>query len=57
MVHWSIYASVIFVNIGPNNGWSPIWQQAIAGTNTELLTIQFLGTNFSEIQYGLENIF
>ena len=40
------------VNVGSNNGLSPIRCQAITWTNVGLLSIGLLGTNFSEIQIG-----
>ena len=42
-------AAVSRVSIGSDNGLSPIRRQAIIWTNTELLSIVQLGTNFSEI--------
>ena len=41
-----IYASVNWVNIGPDNGWSPDRRQTIIWTNAQLLSIRPIGTNF-----------
>ena len=38
--------------IGSGNGLSPVWYQAITWTNAALLSIELLGTNFSEIRIG-----
>ena len=46
---WRIYASVNRVSIGSDNGLSPIRRQAIIWTSAWLLSIEPLGTNFSEI--------
>ena len=48
-VMWRIYASVNWAIIGLDNGLSPIRYQAIIGTNSGLLQIKLLGTNFSKI--------
>ena len=45
-----MYASVI---IGSGNGLSPVWCQAITGTNAGLLSTGLLGTSFSEIRNGI----
>ena len=45
-----IYASVNLVVIGTSNGLSPARCQAITCTNTDLLSIVPLGTNFSGIR-------
>ena len=45
----AVRASVIWVRIGSDNGLSPIRRQVIIKTNTGLLSIGPLGTNFSEI--------
>ena len=44
-----MYASGNWVSIGSGNGLAPVWRQAIAWTNADLLSIGPLGTNFSEI--------
>ena len=38
------------------NGVSPVWRQAITWTNAALLSIEPLGTNFSEIQIEIKKI-
>ena len=43
-----IYVSVNWLNIGSDNGLTPIWCQSITWTNTDLLRIGPSGTNFSE---------
>ena len=43
-----IYISKLTI-IGPDNGLSPGWCQAIIWTNAGILLIQTLGTNLSEI--------
>ena len=50
-----IYASVTWVSIGSGNGLSPVRRQAITWATADLLSIEPLGTNFSEIwlQYKL----
>ena len=48
-VKWSIYSLVSYVIIGSDNALSPDQLQAIIWTNAEMLLIQNLGTNFSEI--------
>ena len=40
--------------IGADNGLSPSRRQAIIWTNAEILLIGPLGTNFSEIQLGIQ---
>ena len=45
-----IYASVKWVSIGSGNGLLSVRHQAIAWTNADLLSIEHLGTNFSEIR-------
>ena len=45
----TICASVYKATIGPDNGLSPDWRQAIIWTNDGILLIGPLGTNFSEI--------
>ena len=44
-----IYVSVSWANIGSGNGLAPIQHQAIIWTDTDLLSIGPLQTNFSEI--------
>ena len=44
-----MYASLNLVIIGSDNGLSPVRRQAIIWTNTRILLIEPLGTNFSEI--------
>ena len=46
---WCIYVSVNYAIIGSDNGLSPGRHQAIIWTNTGILLIRPLGTNFSEI--------
>ena len=46
---WRIHASLNWVIIGSDNGLSPVRRQAIIWTNTGILLIGPLGTNFSEI--------
>ena len=41
------YASVNLVNIGSDNGWLPVWYQAISWTSVALLLIGPSGTNLS----------
>ena len=50
-----IYASLNWVIIVPGNGLSPFRRQAITWTNTELLLIGSLGTNFSESRIKLKS--
>ena len=42
-------ASYILVITGSGNGVAPVWFQAIAWNNGDLLSIEHLGINFSEI--------
>ena len=44
-----IYVSVNWVSIGSGNGLLPVWHQATARTNADLLSIGTLGTNSNEI--------
>ena len=44
-----IYMSVNWISIGSGNGLVPAWHQAITWTNAALLSIELLGTKFSEI--------
>ena len=50
-----IYASVNLVSIGSDNGLSPMRRQAITWTNACLLSIEPLGTNFSEVLIKIPN--
>ena len=43
------------MSIGSDNGLAPIRRQAIIWTNAEILLIEPLGTNFSEIQIKIQN--
>ena len=52
MLHVCINELVI---IGPGNGLSPVWRQAITWTNAHLLSIGPLGTNFNEIRITMQN--
>ena len=47
--------SAIWVSIGSGNGLSPVRRQAITWTNTDLLSIRLLGTNFSETWFEIQN--
>ena len=52
LTHWGRVRHICVVKliiIGSDNGLSPGWRQAIIWTNTEILLIGPLGTNFSEI--------
>ena len=49
LAEWRLYASVNWVSIGSGNDLSSVWSQAITWTNTDLLPIGHLGTNFNEI--------
>ena len=42
-------------SIGSGNGLSPVRRQAITWTNTDLLSIAPLGTNFNEIRIKIQN--
>ena len=44
-----IFASMNWIGIGSNNGLSPVRRQVITLTNTDSLSIEPSGTNFSEI--------
>ena len=48
-----IYASVNRINIGSDNGLSPIRRQAIIWTNDGLLLIALPGTDFSKVWKGI----
>ena len=50
-----IYTSENRINIGSDNGLSPIRRQAIIWTNAGLLSIGPLGTNFSEVLIKIQN--
>ena len=50
-----IYESVNWVSIGPDNGLSPVRRQAITWTNTDLLSMKPLETNFSEIPDNIQH--
>ena len=50
-----IYASVNRVSIGSDNGFLPVLHQAIIWTNAGVLSIQPIGTNFSEILIKIQN--
>ena len=47
------YASVNRINIGSDNGLSPIRRQAIIWTNDGLLLIALPGTDFSKVWKGI----
>ena len=55
---WRIYASVNYVCVGKlpiiiqDNGLSPGRRQPIVNTNAGLLSIEHLGTNFSDFFYS-----
>ena len=49
VAQWCPLASAILVNIGSDNGLLAIWCQAIIQTNTDLLAVKSLATNFYEI--------
>ena len=49
-----IYASVNWVSTGLGNGLSPVRCQAITWTNADLLSIEPLGTNFSESRIEMQ---
>ena len=48
------YKSVNWVNIGSDNGLTPVWHQAITWTNDDLLSFGPLRTNFSEIRIKIQ---
>ena len=52
-----IYAFVNWISIGSGNGLSPIRHQAITWTHAHLLSIEPLGTNFSEIRMKNTKLF
>ena len=52
-----IYASVNWVSVGSDNGLSLVRRQAITWTNAGSLSIEPLGTNFSEIRIEKKQLF
>ena len=55
--HWGRVMHICVGNltiIGPDNGLSPGWRQAIIWTNSVILLIGPWGTNFSEILIGVQ---
>ena len=57
LTHWSRLTHICVSNltiIGPDNGLSPGWRQAIIWTNAGILLIRPWGTNFSEILIGIQ---
>ena len=57
LTHWGRVTHICIGNltiIGSDNGLSPGRRQAIIWTNAEILLIGPLGTNFSEIQIGIQ---
>ena len=57
LTHWSQVTHICVGNltiIGSDNGLSPGRRQAIIWTNAGILLIGPLGTNFSEIQIGIQ---
>ena len=57
LTHWGRVTHICVGNltiIGPNNGLSPGWRQAIIWTNAGILLIGPWGTNFSEILIGIQ---
>ena len=56
LTHWGRVTHICVGNltiIGPDNGLSPGWRQAIIWTNAWILLIGPWGTNFSEILFGI----
>ena len=51
-----VYVSVNQVIIGSDNGLSPVIHQAIIWTSAGILSIEALGTNFSEIWIKLKQL-
>ena len=43
------------VNIGSDNGMSPVQRQAIIRTNAGLLSVGLLGTNFHDLRIGIQS--
>ena len=57
LTHWGRVTHICVVSltiIGPDNGLSPGWRQAIIWTNAWILLIGPWGTNFSEILIGIQ---
>ena len=57
LTHWGRVTHICVGNltiIGSDNGLSPGRRQAIIWTNARILLIGPLGTNFSEIQIGIQ---
>ena len=52
----SVYASLIWVIIGSDNGLSSVRRETITWTNTDLFPNGQLGTNFNEIRIKIQNI-
>ena len=52
---WCIYVSAKYGTIGADNGLSLVWCQAITWTNSDILSIRPLRTNFSEIWIKIQN--
>ena len=50
-----VYALLNWATIGSDNGLSPVRRQAIIWTNSGILLIRPLGTNFSEILIGIQS--
>ena len=53
---WWRYELVTYAIIVSDNGLSPVWCQAISWTNTDLLSIGPLGTNFGEISIKINTL-
>ena len=59
LTHWGRVTHICvskLTSIGSDNGLSPGRRQAIIWTNAEILLIEPLGTNFSEILIGIETL-
>ena len=59
LTHWGRVTHICVANltiIGPDNGLSPGRCQVIICTNAGILLIGPLGTNFSEIQIGIQTV-
>ena len=59
LTHWGRVTHICVGNltiIGPDNGLLPGRRQAIICTNAGILSIGPLGTNFSEIQIGIQTV-
>ena len=50
-----IYVAVNWVSTGSDNGFPPLWRQAITWTNVEFLPIGPLGAHLSEIWIKMQN--